>query len=265
MNRHALAAALSGSALVLGGCVLVVAKDSGTTSVIAGEQFVHSWSIELDDADLASHPSLGVINPSGDVTVVRTDGAPRIRIDTYSRDRDRARGMTITPRVMSDATLAIEPHWPGGIRTNESCDIAVYVPVRTGVSIEVGAGEVEVSGMAGQLTVDTGAGDIEITSHDGTATLTTNAGDIEATGVAGATDAKTNAGDIEVTLWHGFAGTLRGETRAGSIDLPGSGSRTTANGVQTATHRIGDPDVAHTAVFRTSAGDIDVRVLAPEG
>ncbi|MEM9662966.1 MAG: DUF4097 family beta strand repeat-containing protein, partial [Planctomycetota bacterium] len=254
MNRHALAAALSGSALVLGGCVLVVAKDSGTTSVIAGEQFVHSWSIELDDADLASHPSLGVINPSGDVTVVRTDGAPRIRIDTYSRDRDRARGMTITPRVMSDATLAIEPHWPGGIRTNESCDIAVYVPVRTGVSIEVGAGEVEVSGMAGRLTVDTGAGDIEITSHDGTATLTTNAGDIEATGVAGATDAKTNAGDIElrrvgwpinaeshagdieVTLWHGFAGTLRGETRAGSIDLPGSGSRTTANGVQTATH-----------------------------
>lgn len=279
MTQRAIAAALFGSALALGGCVLVVAKDSGTTSFIAGEQFVHSWSLELDEDDLASHTALRITNPSGDVSVIPTKGPPRIGIDAYSADRDRARATDIKPRKASGGVLVIEPRWPGGIERNESCDIAVYVPVRTGIEIEVGAGEIDVEGMQGTLSADTGAGEIEIRSHDGAVILSTNAGDVEANNVTGGVEAKTSAGDIdlrnvgwpieavtragdiEVAMRHGFAGELRASSRTGDIDLPGTGTRTSSNGMSVATHTIGDASTGDTCFFQTSAGDIEVRVL----
>lgn len=269
------------SAAVLGGCVIVVDADSGSTSWIAGPQFVHSWVVELDEAELASHPQLHIINASGDVTLKATEGPARIEVETYSRDRDRARRVKIDIQKTVGGTLAIEPDWPGGIRSNESCDLIVYVQNRDGIRIRVGAGEIEVEGMAGGMNAETGAGEIEVRSHDGSVSLHTGAGDIEAKGVAGSVEAETRAGDIDlsnvgwpveatsgagdisVTLRHGFSGQLHASTSAGGIELPGVGTTHNRGATRSATNYVGEPGSDQECVLKTSAGDVSVRVLPP--
>lgn len=285
-----LAAGLLAVAGITSGCIIVVNSEEWDDDWDHEWHDDHnddltkrSWTQPIDANAINATSSLVVRSDAGDITIEPTDGPARIRAEARGPNRDRVDAVAISI-VQDGDELVIEPVWPDGTtRRNESVELVIAVPVRTGVSVRTDAGDVGVADMAGALTVSTSAGDVEVDGHNGPARISSSAGDIELMHVSGAIDAETSAGDVDlfnvgwpieavtsagditVAMRHGFSGELNASTSAGQIDMPGRGSKSKMGAMQSASHTLGDGSSDAECRFATSAGDIDIRVLPQDG
>ncbi|MFC4563554.1 DUF4097 domain-containing protein [Nocardiopsis mangrovi] len=194
----------------------------------------------------------------GDVTVVGTDG------DELTVDR------TLDGSPLADPDDEIEQE-SGALEVEGQCqgppfggdcriDYEIGVPAGTDLEIETVAGDVEISGVEGDISVETFAGAIRLDGVDGSVDVETRTGSISAEGSGDSIAAQSTAGSIDLA---GFdARTMEVETTAGRVDIEGAFD--TAEVEST----VGSVDVRATERFdllevESTAGSVDLRV--PDG
>jgi Toastrack DUF4097 len=108
----------------------------------------------------------------------------------------------------------------------DSVDLQVTVPNGANLSLNTGSGNINVSGVDGQMTLITTDGGINASNDvlSGSSTITTNAGDINFDGTiskGGNYQFNTSSGSVNLTLPSSPAFHVVATTNSGSIDIPG--------------------------------------------
>lgn len=133
--------------------------------------------------------------------------------------------------------------------------VTVHAPAGSRLNLRTGAGDVKVSGRAGDTTTKTGSGDVRLDAVDGDIDVTTGSGQVHAGQVSGRTRAKTGSGDLSLAALGGPA-----EVRAGSGTVRLGGVR----GDLHARAGSGDVTIADAEAGRldltTGSGDLRVGV-----
>ncbi len=172
----------------------------------------------------------------GTVTLNAADDDERVRVQ-----KDLA-SLTWNPASSQvevyDGTLQVFASCGGEPSDLCTADHQIFVPREVAVLVSIGAGDLVVSGIDGEVIGQTGAGDLHMVASRGSFELETGAGDINLLGAEGPGVAFTDAGDIYgVEL---VSTDLVASTGAGDVDLAFS--------------EVGGVDA------RSSAGDISLRV-----
>jgi hypothetical protein len=145
-------------------------------------------------------------------------------------------------------------------KVQDPIDLQVTVPNGANLSLNTGSGNINVSGVNGQMTLVTNDGAIN-TSNDllsGTSTITTNSGDINFDGTissGGNYQFITTSGTVTVALPSSPAFHVVATTNSGSITLPGV--QNNSSGTQ-ATGNVGANSQVHgtNVTMKSDSGDI---------
>jgi hypothetical protein len=133
--------------------------------------------------------------------------------------------------------------------------VTVHAPAGSRLDLRTGAGDIRVSGRAGDTAAKTGSGDVRLDAVDGDIDVTTGSGRVQAGEVSGRTRAKTGSGDLSLAALGGPA-----EVRAGSGTVRLGGVRSDLH----ARAGSGDVTIADAEAGRldltTGSGDLRVGV-----
>jgi len=150
--------------------------------------------------------------------------------------------------LAADAVTAAEISWSDAarrlvVRNSEELPlrvvplaVTVHAPEGSRLSVRTGAGEVTVSGPAGDSDVKTGSGDVDLDAVAGRARVRTGSGAVALAAVSGRTDIKAGSGDVRVGETDGELHVRTGsgdvavaDARAGTLEIAtGSGRLTVA-------------------------------------
>lgn len=238
----------------------------------------------LSGQDVAVYTLAGrveVVRGTGSEVVVRVTrggaGASQLRIETGPVDgratlrvvfpRDEivypamGRGSNTSMRVRSDGTFG---NGRGGDRVDIRgrgngleawADLRVEVPAGRSFSAYLGVGEMEASGVSGDLRLDTGAGRVTATDITGSLNVDTGSGGVTVRRVQGSLRVDTGSGSVEVSAVVGESVVLdtgSGRVRASGVETQrlvvdtGSGS--------VGLERVSAPDV----VVDTGSGSVEI-------
>lgn len=145
----------------------------------------------------------------------------------------------------------------GGNR-DTGADYALRVPQDSSLEVEAGAGDVRVTGLAGDVTVRAEAGDVTVTDSGGSVTVAAPAGDVSLS------DVRTDTGQVELTVGTGDVGledlVLGGiEARVETGDVTLSGRFSGGGRVSVATGDITSrlpPDDARELTLEARVGEV---------
>lgn len=176
-----------------------------------------------------------VVNPVGR-TVIRAVAGEQARITAtehlWSSDQHLDVRLTPTSEGLRLEAAAVGGAWFGA---SPSVDYVVELPPEVLVDVHGGSGDLEITGMAGAVTVEATSGEVVLREIEGGATVRTTSGDqhlanvrgelrlesisgaIEAQGVTGLREARTSSGAI--FLDGRFAGDARVETSSGEVEI----------------------------------------------
>ncbi|WP_018351798.1 DUF4097 family beta strand repeat-containing protein [Longispora albida] len=147
---------------------------------------------------------------------------------------------------VEDGILKLVDHGCSGLGLNCSIDYEIRIPATLAVTLKTDAGEIQASGLSGDLDMSTDAGQIELTSLTSKKVkLRSQAGEVEAffAAVPDSVDAETKAGRVAIKL----PGTVKYSVDA-STD---AGRREVTVGV--------DSSSPHKIRAVTNAGEVEVR------
>ena len=208
---------------------MLVACLSGCLAVAAGLGLFVNRSVEVADGspryqdrmersfEVGPAPEVTIDNFAGRVTV--RAGQPG-RVDAVVTKRaSRSSDLTGTGVGLHETQgggLQIKAGRPL-FAQNVSVDLDLTVPPGTQLKVELGAGEVAVSGLQAPLHIDLGAGNIQIEGVRGPIEARTDAGNIEARGVEGVARLDVATGSVY------YGGVPRGDcsfrSRLGAVAL----------------------------------------------
>jgi len=145
-------------------------------------------------------PSLSIDNFAGQVTVVAGEsGTIRVQVTKKARGQNRLDSLAVSI-VEKENGLQIETRNSSHL-SNVSVDLEITAPADTRLDVQNGAGEVNASGLVGELALHTGAGSVDVSGGSGAARLDTGAGSITYQGnPQGDCRFDTGAGSIEIYL-----------------------------------------------------------------
>ena len=124
------------------------------------------------------------------------------------------------PIVLTGNIVLIGPaHADSDLYRNVSIDYDVITPRSTTLKAQTGSGNLEIGGIAGEVTAHSGSGGIHVDNIGANARLDTGSGSIRATNVHGAANLQTGSGSIDLALT--AAGDVRAQTGSGSIHIDG--------------------------------------------
>lgn len=227
------AIALTASAPLAGGCVIVVSDGDHIGRTYRYDE-VRTFNVEYDHAS-----PVRVETDRGSIRI-RKANVQRVEVSArlYSRSEDRLAALGVHAGRSPDGALIVEVEWPGGgRRSGDAVSFDIAVPDAVGVAAHTGDGAITIEGLAGELVADTGDGAIVVRGHDGKVDARTGDGSImlsdivgdvfarsrdgaiKALGVAGAVDVQTGDGGVEVTLAPDSPGPARIHTGDGSVVL----------------------------------------------
>ncbi|HST88270.1 MAG TPA: DUF4097 family beta strand repeat-containing protein [Ktedonobacterales bacterium] len=221
-----------------GGCLIVLAALMALCAAGAGVlAAVSIGSAPASDTITKSFavsgtPAVVVRGDAGNVHVVTgTGGAVVVTLDrevrAISRDAAQRSLESIQLTTSQDGnTVHVSLRMPGPSGFPDfkrRVDLTVTVPAAANVSANLGAGNLDITGISGTLTSDVGAGNLHLTNLDltGTATVSVSAGNLTADHVSGALAARVDFGHLtlnDVTL--ADTSTLR--MSAGNIGVSGT-------------------------------------------
>jgi hypothetical protein len=174
----------------------------------------------------------------------------------------------VVTESFAGGTLTITSRCPAGQRT---CGAQLELTVPSGVAVqaELAAGDVAVSGLAGQVSVTANSGDIRLNGLAGPVMARSASGDIIGEALAsGQVQARDDAGDISLAF-AAVPGAVSASSNAGevSIEVPRRaggyrvGASTTAGDRSVSVQQ--DPRSAHAITVASDAGDVAVAYSQP--
>jgi DUF4097 and DUF4098 domain-containing protein YvlB len=182
-------------------------------------------SVARDSIDSGPEPRVRLTNAAGQVRVEGVEGLDSVEYEVtkYAMGRDPAaakREASDVPVDLSrqDSTFVLETD--GGRGTG--ADYALRVPAGSAVEVESGAGDVEVSGLSGELKVLAEAGDVTVRNAGSDVTVAAPRGDVVIDDVSTETgQVELEVGSGDVALQDLIVGTLEATVEAGSVTLSG--------------------------------------------
>lgn len=227
---------------------------------------------------VAGVPTVRIHSNTGNVQVATGEaGTVTVAYEKQARGWDRGdaenalRNITVTTTQAGDV-LDVQvngPDWSGPhFWGDRSVRLDLTVPTQASIDTTLNAGNVDVRGVTGTVTVQNDAGNVTLdgVTLTGTSSVRDDAGNIEVRGAlqGGASlEARTNAGNVRLTLPKATAAHLTATTHAGNIDVDPAWavavSRSYAGGTAT-----GDlqPDPRGTLTLETDAGNITLDAAA---
>ena len=234
---------LAGAVTVTGGgsALTVEVRREGSD---AGRLEVATGAVELDRDGVGRVNGLRVLYPDDRISYAGGDAELWVRDDgTFFRGRDGGRRVRIR-----DSGDGMDAH----------ADLTIRVPDGRSVHVYLGAGEVSVSNVDGELVVGAASADIRTSETSGSLVLDTGSGDIEVDGARGDVLLDTGSGDVDVR--NVSAGEMWIDTGSGDVE----GGRVTATGIGVDT---GSGDVMLSGVeapeimVDTGSGEVALGVL----
>ena len=182
-------------------------------------------SVARDSIDSGPKPRLQLTNGRGQISVEGEGGLTSIEYEVtkhaVASDPVAAKRRASEVAVnlsREDSAFVLETE--GGRDTG--ADYTLRVPSGSGVEIDSEAGDVEVSGISGNLTVRAQAGDVTIRDVGGDVTVEAPKGDVSISNVSTDTgQMELDVGSGDVTLQDVVVGTLEAHVEAGDVALSG--------------------------------------------
>lgn len=186
---------------------------------------VSGTQVVEDSINSGPEPRIQLINDRGAVSVEGVAGLRSVEFvaTKYARgsDRDAAnRNAAEVPVDVSreESLFVIETR--GG--RNTGADYALRVPTDSSLEIEVGAGDVRVRDLEGDVAVRAEAGDVTVADSRGSVTVEVSAGDVALS------DIRTDTGQVELTVGTGdvslenlVLGSIEARVETGDVTLSG--------------------------------------------
>jgi DUF4097 and DUF4098 domain-containing protein YvlB len=187
---------------------------------------ISGTSVTRDSTDAAgSEPRVRLANAAGQVRVEGVKGSRSVDYEAtrYAMGADPAAAKQRASEVpvdisREDSKIVIETD--GG--ENTGADYTLRVPTGSSVEVESEAGDVEVSGISGNVTVGAEAGDVTVRDVGGDVKVEAPRGDVSVGDVNTDTgSANLEAGVGDVSLEDLIIGTLETSVEAGDVTLSG--------------------------------------------
>ncbi len=213
---------------------------------------------------VGASPALMLTSNAGSVTVNRgSDNRIVVQAKKYASFGGNLNNVQ-TSYSRSGNTIIVATNSSGTFNffNATSVDFTITVPNTTDLQIHTNAGNININGVSGKMSLVSNAGTIGATqsSLTGDSTFKTNAGSINFTGTMGSTgtyDFETNAGSIDMTLTGTPSFHLNATTDVGSIN---TSFTVTVNHSTTGATANGDVGTAPqaTLTLKTNAGSINL-------
>lgn len=227
--------------------------------------------------------ALAVAVDVGDVTV-RADDREDVRVDVVKQSSSVNADLSkLEFRVeRPDDRVRLRGVWTGdgGLAGRPSMDLDVTVPSSLAVAgTETQVGDVDVRGVAGDVSARTSTGDVTLRSVAGTASATTGTGDVvveavdafggaeastgdvtvEVPAIDGDTEVRTSTGDVTAAIGMDVDAALRAETSTGDVVVNDLSLADGSVREQSASGTLGDggPEL----VVETNTGDVTLSAL----
>ncbi len=209
------------------------------------------------------HPTI-VINDNFGTIQVQAGSTNTVTFNPTQEDD----GFGNTPQINYDPspdgntiTVTVEDNGFGS-SGQEGVNLDVIVPANANLQIKAGSGDIDVSGVNGQLSLETGSGSIDATQDtlSGQSTLNTGSGDITLVSSLdphGSYRLETGSGDIEVTLPGNTSVHVDATTGSGEITSDFVEVNLQSPDAHEAHGNIGNPPRAELAL-QTGSGSIDL-------
>jgi len=187
---------------------------------------ISGTSVAKDSIDSAGpKPHVHLTNAAGQVRVEGVEGSESVEYEAtrYAMGSDPATAKQRASEVpvdisREDSEITIKTD--GGRDTG--ADYALRMPAGSSVEIESESGDVEVSGLTGNIRVDAEAGDVTIDGVGGGVDISAPQGDVTIANVNTDTgEAELDLGSGDVFLEDLILGTLEAGVEAGSVTLSG--------------------------------------------
>ena len=174
---------------------------------------------------VTGQPTIVINDPNGNVTVTVGQSNSDVNIQPVNGNNffGNPSNLPVTSSQSPDGnTININTQDSG----QGSVDLNVVVPQNTILQLQTESGDINVSGVDGQMTLITTNGGIDASNDvlSGSSTITTNTGDIHFDGTiskGGNYQFSTSSGTINVALPSSPAFHVVATTNSGSIDIPG--------------------------------------------
>jgi hypothetical protein len=187
---------------------------------------ISGTSVARDSIDSAgSEPRVRLANAAGRVRVVGVEGSGSVNYEAtrYAMGADPAAAKQRASEVpvdisREDSKIVIETD--GG--ENTGADYTLRIPTGSSVEVESEVGDVEVSGISGNVTVGAEAGDVRVTDLGGDVEVQAPRGDVSVADVntdTGSANLEVGVGDV--SLEDLILGTLEASVEAGDVILSG--------------------------------------------
>jgi len=202
-------------------------------------------------------PTVEIDNFAGDIVVESGESGQVRAIATRKAGNDRNLERIEIDLIESDDGLQIRTSCPNTSIGNLSVELELFVPADARLTLETGAGDVEVDDVEGTIRAQTGAGNVRVDGADAPMALATGAGDIDYAGEPrGECTFDTGVGNVTLRLPDNLAAEIELTTGIGSIDLGGFevDGETSGNEVE---GTVGAGDAANIEA-ETGAGDITI-------
>lgn len=250
--------------------VTAVASGAVLLAPLTGCGVLSEQRLDFSHVEEVAITAVTIAPGSGDV-VVRTSPVSNVEIKRIVRYRGEEPGSTYR---IEGTTLSIDTD------CGRRCGVSYQILAPEGVAVsgENGSGDIELSDV-GEVRVEVGSGDVTVTGATGAVTARTGSGDVTVTDAAGAVTARTGSGSItgrglggsevlaeagsgSISLTLDTAAPVSAEASSGDIDLtvPSGGYRVQAE-AGSGEVQIGVPDdPAATTLLRLHTGSGDITV-----
>lgn len=213
-------------------------------------------------------PSLSITNPAGNVTVqVGGDGQVTAQVMKHAQGRTKAISQANADRMVVDlnqsgSTITVTARFDttgfDGGTVRRTVDLLVTVPQNANTRVQLGAGNITVRGVSGEMQLVNGAGNVtaENATFSGSSQLKTGAGNVTANfGLAGGStmDVNVGAGNATLTLPANTPAHVDASTGVGNLTISGW-SVSVAHAGPTAYHATGDLNASPTATLTAHVG-----------
>ncbi len=178
-----------------------------------------------DSIDSGQEPRIRLINGRGEVSIEGVDGLRSVEYEAtkYALGPDveaARRNASEIPIDISreESEFVIET----GKRRDTGADYSLKVPKDSSLEVEVGSGDVRVTGVEGDVTVQSNSGDVIVSDSGGSVTVEAAAGDVSLSGLrtdTGQVDLAVGAGDL--TLEDLVLGNIEARVESGDVTLSG--------------------------------------------
>lgn len=230
---------------------------------------VSGTSIARESIKSGPEPRVRLVNGPGQVSVEGVEDLEAVEYEVirYARGPDPAAAKQNASEIpvdfsREDSTLVLRTD--GGRDTGGDCTLRV--PAGSAMEVESEAGDVEVAGLAGNVTVKAEAGDVEVRGSGGSVKIEAPQGDVILSGMNTETgQAELAVGSGDVALEDLVLGTLEAGVEVGDVTLSGRFSGGGRVVVETGSIAARIPPEDTTALALEARVGRIVRESAPEG